>query len=72
VLANANGSTVSHQMILNEVWGGSDDSARQNLRRVVGSLRRKIEPDPEQPAYLVSLRGDGYRLNAQDALGSDM
>jgi two-component system KDP operon response regulator KdpE len=66
VLANANGCTVSHEIILNEVWGGSDDSARQNLRRVVGSLRRKIEPDPQQPTYLVSLRGSGYRLNARE------
>jgi two-component system KDP operon response regulator KdpE len=62
-LANANGSTVNHEEILREVWGGRDDSARQNLRRVVGSLRRKIEPDPEHPALLFSVRGSGYRLN---------
>jgi two-component system KDP operon response regulator KdpE len=61
-LANANGSTVNHEEILREVWGIRDDSARQNLRRVVGSLRRKIEPDPEHPALLFSVRGSGYRL----------
>jgi two-component system KDP operon response regulator KdpE len=72
VLASANGCTVSHEVILSEVWGGSDDSARQNLRRVVGNLRRKIEPEPENPACLVSLRGSGYRLNVQDEPGEGM
>jgi two-component system KDP operon response regulator KdpE len=65
VLANAVGGTADHDDILREVWGGRDDSARQNLRRVVGSLRRKIEPDPEHPALLISVRGSGYRLNVQ-------
>jgi two-component system, OmpR family, KDP operon response regulator KdpE len=65
VLANAAGATVNHDDILREVWGGRDDSARQNLRRVVGSLRRKIEGDPEHPVLLISVRGSGYRLNVQ-------
>jgi two-component system KDP operon response regulator KdpE len=66
VLANASGRTVSHEEIQSKVWGGRDDSARQKLRRIVGSLRRKIEPAPEQPTWLVSLRGSGYRLNVQE------
>jgi two-component system, OmpR family, KDP operon response regulator KdpE len=69
VLANANGGAVSHEKILNEVWSGMDNSMRQNLRRVVGNLRRKIEPEPKQPAYLVSLRGSGYRLKVQEDPG---
>lgn len=63
VLAKANGGTVSHTEILGEIWGGRDDSARQNLRRVVGTLRRKIEAETGQEAGLVSVRGSGYRLN---------
>jgi len=69
VLANANGGSVTHEEILSEVWSGLDDGARQNLRRVVGSLRRKIEPEPERPTLLVSLRGSGYRLNVREAPG---
>ena len=65
VLAAANGSMLSHETILYQVWGDVDDSARQNLRRVIGSLRRKIEPKPKQPSSLVSIRGSGYRLNVQ-------
>ena len=69
VLAKANGATVGHEEILSAVWGDSDDSVRQYLRRVVGSLRRKIEPKPKRPAVLVSVRGSGYRLNVQEELG---
>jgi DNA-binding response OmpR family regulator len=72
VLANANGGTVTHEEILSEVWGGKGDTARQNLRRVVGSLRRKIELEPEQPTGLVSLRGSGYRLNVQEEAGKSL
>jgi DNA-binding response OmpR family regulator len=69
VLAKANGGTVRHEEILIEVWGSRDESARPYLRRVVGSLRRKIEPKPELPTYLVSLRGSGYRLNLPEEPG---
>jgi two-component system, OmpR family, KDP operon response regulator KdpE len=69
VLAKANGATVGHEEILSAVWGDSDDSVRQYLRRVVGSLRRKIEPKPKRPAVLVSVRGSGYRLNVRQELG---
>jgi transposase len=69
VLAKANGATVGYEEILSAVWGDSDDSVRHYLRRVVGSLRRKIEPKPKRPAVLVSVRGSGYRLNVQEELG---
>jgi DNA-binding response OmpR family regulator len=68
VLANANGGTVSHEKILSAVWGDSDDSARPYLRRVISSLRRKIEPKPKLPGFLLSVRGSGYRLNVQEEL----
>jgi two-component system KDP operon response regulator KdpE len=61
-LLNGHGRTLSHQEIITGVWGSSDDNARQNLRRVVSSLRRKIEPDPDAPVHLISVRGGGYRL----------
>jgi DNA-binding response OmpR family regulator len=66
VLANANGRTLSYPEILTKVWGDEDDNARRNLHRVVGALRRKIEPQPDHPTYLINLRGEGYRLNLQE------
>jgi two-component system, OmpR family, KDP operon response regulator KdpE len=68
VLAKANGATVGYEEILSAVWGDSDDSVRHYLRRVVGSLRRKIEPKPKLPVFLVSVRGSGYQLNVQEEL----
>jgi two-component system KDP operon response regulator KdpE len=65
VLAKANGGAVSHEEILSEVWGSWDDSTPQYLRRVVSSLRRKIEPKPKLRTFLVSVRGSGYRLNVR-------
>jgi len=66
VLANANGRTLSYTEILTKVWGDEDENARRNLHRVVGTLRRKIEPQPDRPTYLINLRGEGYRLNMQE------
>ncbi len=62
VLLKGKGTTISHPEIIGHVWGGADDNARQNLRRVVSSLRRKIELDPDMPTHLISVRGGGYRL----------
>ena len=50
--------------LLVEVWGYSKAS-RIETRTVdihIAKLRRKIEPDPKQPRYLVTLRGEGYKL----------
>ena len=63
-LAGANGATLSHDEILRQVWGEGDPDARQNLRRVVSSLRRKIEPVPTKPVLLIGIRGSGYQLQA--------
>jgi two-component system KDP operon response regulator KdpE len=65
LLANTDGGMVGHDEILRELWGGESSSARQNLRRMVGGLRQKLEPEPKQPALLVSIRGSGYRLNVR-------
>jgi two-component system, OmpR family, KDP operon response regulator KdpE len=69
VLARANGGVVSHGEILREVWGARGDAKRENLSRVIGRLRRKIEPEPAQPTCLVSVQGTGYRLRAQQERG---
>jgi DNA-binding response OmpR family regulator len=65
VLASANGGTLDHNSILRKLWGRGDSGARQNLRRLVNRLRRKLEPVPARPACLVTVRGSGYRLDLQ-------
>jgi DNA-binding response OmpR family regulator len=62
VLLSAGGSPVSHEDVLHRVWGRGHPNARQNLRRVVSSLRSRIESCPDRPALLLNVRGLGYRL----------
>jgi two-component system response regulator RegX3 len=55
---------VSREELLNKVWG-YDRHAAIETRTVdihIAKLRRKIEPDPKTPRYLVTVRGAGYRL----------
>jgi DNA-binding response OmpR family regulator len=57
---------VSREELLEAVWGYKQASAIET-RTVdihIAKLRRKIEPDPKIPRYLVTLRGEGYRLVA--------
>jgi two-component system KDP operon response regulator KdpE len=58
------GRVLTHQALMREVWGGSADV--QNLRVHVRQLRQKIEPDPEQPRYILTETGVGYRLRAPE------
>ena len=58
------GRVLTHQALLRKVWGGIADV--QNLRVHVRQLRQKIEPDPEQPRYILTETGVGYRLRAPE------
>ena len=58
---------VTHERLLQEVWGPHQSDLR-SLRVYVKSLRRKLETDPSRPKHIVTEVGVGYRL-ALDALG---
>jgi two-component system KDP operon response regulator KdpE len=58
------GKVLTHKQILREVWGGDTDV--QYLRIYIRALRQKIEPDPEQPSYILTETGVGYRLRGTD------
>ncbi|UCE89994.1 MAG: response regulator transcription factor [Pseudomonadota bacterium] len=55
---------VSREELLNKVWGYAKDLdiETRTVDIHIAKLRRKIEPDPAQPRYLVTVRGAGYRL----------
>ncbi|HEX4341013.1 MAG TPA: response regulator transcription factor [Polyangiaceae bacterium] len=57
------GRVVSHGSLLREVWGRDAVGELQYLRVYMRQLRFKIEPEPAQPKYLVTVSGVGYRLN---------
>jgi len=64
VLARDQGKLVTHRALLREVWGPGYQSETNYLRVYMAQLRRKLEPDPSQPCYLLTVPGTGYRLDA--------
>ncbi len=65
-LARKAGRVVTHRQLLLEIWGSNYQEHSQYLRAYIGQLRRKIEADPSQPAYIITEPGVGYRLVAAD------
>jgi two-component system KDP operon response regulator KdpE len=56
------GKLITHRALLRAVWGPEYEDARPYLHVYVGQLRRKLEPDPAHPRYLLTEPGVGYRL----------
>ncbi len=68
LVANPN-ATISHYKLLRTGWGHHDRDHAACLRVFVNQLRRKIEPDPANPRYLITEPWVGYRFEMQaDAL----
>ena len=65
VLACEAGKLVSQRTILQEVWGPAFLNETHYLRIYMGQLRRKLEPEPGRPRYLITEPGRGYRLEAE-------
>jgi two-component system, OmpR family, KDP operon response regulator KdpE len=62
VLAQNEGKLLTHRMLLREVWGPAYQVEAHYLHVYVSHLRRKIEPNPQSPRYLLTEPGAGYRL----------
>jgi two-component system KDP operon response regulator KdpE len=60
------GKLLSHRQLLNDVWGPGYDNAGGNLRLYMAQLRRKLEPDPARPRWLITEPGMGYRYQPPD------
>jgi two-component system KDP operon response regulator KdpE len=58
------GKVLTHRFILREIWGG--EGQIQYLRIYIRALRQKIEANPEQPRYILTEQGVGYRMRAAD------
>ncbi len=56
------GKVLTHRMLLQRVWGAEYGDEAEYLRVYMGRLRRKLEPDPANPCYLVTEPGVGYRF----------
>lgn len=56
------GRALTHHFILKEIWGHSYQADTQYLRVFIGSLRKKIEDNPNNPQHIITLSGIGYRF----------
>lgn len=65
LLARHAGRPVSFDEIVSTVWRGSPATSNDAVRVHVGALRRKLEPDPSKPRYIVTEPWIGYRFIAE-------
>jgi two-component system KDP operon response regulator KdpE len=67
LLARNHDRVLTHRTILKEVWGPNAVEQPEHLWTLVAQLRKKIEPDPTAPQYLVSEPWVGYRFVTLDS-----
>lgn len=65
ILARNPGKLISQRQLLQEVWGPSYETETNYLRVYLAQLRRKLEPDPSRPRYLITEPRMGYRFVAE-------
>ncbi|MCG3202209.1 MAG: Transcriptional regulatory protein WalR [Gammaproteobacteria bacterium] len=59
------GVVVSREVLLQEVWDRPHEVVTRTVDNFIVRLRKKIEPDPANPRYLVTVHGSGYKLIGQ-------
>ncbi|MCX6634083.1 MAG: response regulator transcription factor, partial [Acidobacteria bacterium] len=57
------GHVLTREQLLDQVWGPGTHVTDRVVDNQVNNLRKKIEPEPDRPRYLVALRGLGYRFD---------
>jgi DNA-binding response OmpR family regulator len=61
----SSGRVLTRAQLLDQVWGSGTHVTDRVVDNQVTNLRKKIEPEPERPRYLISLRGIGYRFDGE-------
>lgn len=64
-LIDREGRTVPRKAILEEVWGVHEDTDTRAIDNFIVRLRRYLEDEPSHPKYLLTVRGVGYKFQAQ-------
>lgn len=62
------GRVLTHQFLLRQIWGPGYITQTQYLRVFIAQLRKKIENEPNQPEYILTESGVGYRFAGKDPL----
>jgi len=66
LFAKNEGKVLTHHYILKQIWGNSYSEQSQYLRVYVGQIRKKIEINPNQPKFIKTESGIGYRFTCKD------
>jgi len=67
ILAQYPGQTFTRAQLLNRLHGYSDTGYDRSIDAHIKNLRRKLEPDPAQPKYILTIYGVGYKFNDENA-----
>ena len=59
------GQVFSKEQLYENVWGYDDIPASSNLTSFIRKLRKKVEPDPDNPIYIITVWGVGYKLSEE-------
>lgn len=62
LLVKNQGRVLTHSYLLKEIWGVGSQTETQYLRVFIGTLRKKIEKNPNKPAFIITESGVGYRF----------
>ena len=65
VFVRRSGRLLTRAQLLDEIWGSDTNVTDRVVDNQVTNLRKKIEPEPSRPKYLVALRGLGYRFDGE-------
>ena len=63
LLARNKGQVFSKEQIYDQVWGENYFSDSRNIITYINKIRKKIEPDPSHPIYILTVWGIGYKFN---------
>ncbi len=69
-LCDERGAVMTRTALLERVWGYRAGVVSRTVDTHVGELRRKLEPDPGHPQYIITVRGRGYRLAVPELIRS--
>ncbi|MBC7762648.1 MAG: response regulator transcription factor [Candidatus Saccharibacteria bacterium] len=65
LLTQSPGQLLTRESLLTQIWGSAHSRDAGYLRLYIAQLRKKLEPEPSQPRYLVTVQGMGYRYSPE-------
>ena len=63
-MVSREGEAIHRHELLNEVWGYEEVPTTRTVDNFILDLRKKLEENPSEPKYILSVRGIGYRFNS--------